>query len=242
MMSTQESFYIGIAGLTVEMRCRYGYSYDYCRDYVTDRTTTPDIIAATDFSELERESLVYGGGHSLGYCECICLYRAIAEVLPSFDAFVFHGAAVDIEGKAFIFAAPSGTGKSTHVSLLMKNYPEQVRIINGDKPIIRKLGGKFYVYSTPWAGKEGWQENISAPLGGICLLSRGECNEMSILAPQQAFERIAGQIYIPKNGNAMLKSLDLLDKLGGSVRFYKLECNTLDEAADVSFARLKADI
>lgn len=241
-MNTQERFYIGIAGLTVEMRCRYGYSFDYCRDYVTNCTQNADIIAEADFSEVERESLIYGGGHSLGYCECICLYRAIAEALPSFDAFVFHGAAVDIDGKAFIFAAPSGTGKSTHIRLLMKNHPSDVRIINGDKPIIRKVNGTFCVYSTPWSGKEGWQENVSAPLGGICLLSRGEQNEISRIVPQQAFERISGQIYIPKSGEAVLRSLDLLDELGSSARLYGLKCNMLDEAADVSFARLTADI
>lgn len=237
-MPDLESFYIKIADLTVEMRHKYAFTKKFCRDYAVDVENSVDVIAAASLEEVKAESKLYGVPHSEGYCENICLYRSIAEQIPLLDRFVFHGAAVSIDGVGFIFAAPSGTGKTTHVRLLMSNFGDRVSIINGDKPIISLTDGKATVCSTPWAGKEKWHSNTSVELGGICLLRRGKENSIKRISPEQYFDEIIRQVYIPKDPRAMEKTLVLLDRLSSCVSFYLLECDMSDTAAETSFDML----
>ena len=232
-------FLIEIAGLKVRMLCDFSYTQNLCKEFIATEGDC-DIIAKTNPVEINAESAEYTeNSFSKGYCESVCLYRSIAEQMPNRDGFVFHGAAVDIDGKGVIFTAPSGTGKTTHISLLMKNYPESVKIINGDKPILRKTDGEWKVFSTPWAGKEGWKNNTSSPLFAIIILERGADNHIDEISGANCFEKIMGQIYIPHNGEARLRTFDLLDEMSKKVKFYRLTCNMEDEAAKVSYTMLK---
>lgn len=231
-------FCIDIADLTVELNTRYEGNRTFCREFLSDSEKI-DIFASVDGSEIDDEMKAYDVALSRQYCECVCLYRSIAEQLPEFDRFVFHGASIKVGEKGYIFTAPSGTGKSTHVGLLMKYFGEQVTVINGDKPIIGILSDGARVYSCPWAGKENWKNNISAPLGGIILLKRGTTNRIKRIFPGEYFDELFKQVYLPKNGEMMLKTLELIDRLAESVPFYLLECDMSKEAAETSYKIMK---
>ena len=71
------------------------------------------------------------------YLETLALLRKVAEVLPEKDGFLMHGAVIQWKDKAYMFTAPSGTGKTTHIRLWRKYLGQGVSIINGDKPFIR---------------------------------------------------------------------------------------------------------
>lgn len=229
-----EDFYIRIAELNVRMESRYAPTRRYCSDYIVDATDA-EIAAQTSDDEIDAELKLYDSPHGREYCESICLYRSIAEKLPLFDRFVFHGAAVMAAGKGYIFTAPSGTGKTTHVGLWLETFGDRVSVINGDKPIVRMHGGEAIVYSCPWAGKEGWKSNTFASLGGICLIHRGKENRIRRIDPSEYFDELMHQVYIPKNSEAMLKTLELMDALAKAVPFYLLECDISEEAARTSF-------
>ncbi len=230
---------MNIAGLSVRMLARFPYALKLCADFLTDDAAA-DITVSADEGEIASEKAQYGDHpFSDGYCEGICLYRAIAEELPAFDGFVFHGAAVTIGDKGYIFAAPSGTGKTTHISLLLKNYPADVKIVNGDKPIIRSIDGEWRVCSTPWAGKEGWKVNTTARLCGIVLVCRAEENSIEKISPEGYFDDVIRQVYMPNDASARFATFDLLDAMSQTVDFYRLECNMDDTAAETSFSALK---
>lgn len=229
-----EAFYIKVSDLNVKMESRYDRTCRYCSDYIVE-PSDPEIVAKTSDAEIDAESRLYESPHSKEYCEGICLYRSIAEQLPLFDRFVFHGAAVAANGKGYIFTAPSGTGKSTHISLWMKLFGDRVSVINGDKPIVRITESGAAVYSSPWAGKEGWSTNSFADIGGICLIRRGEQNRINRISPSEYFDELMHQVYIPKDSQAMLKTLELVDALAKRVPFYLLECDISEDAARTSF-------
>ena len=238
-MSDYRDFNINIAELNVRMICKFPYSKRLCSDFITE-SDFADITVHVSDEEIAHEQANYAEGlFSDGYCEGICLYRAIAERLPEFDSFVFHGAAVNINGHGVVFAAPSGVGKSTHVSLLLENYPENVSVINGDKPIIRFAGDKWQVFSAPWAGKEGWKENTSAPLRAVVLLERSESNFIEEIAPERHFEAIVRQVYIPRTSVGQILTFDLIDEMSKSVKFFRLGCNISNNAAETSYNALK---
>lgn len=238
-MTDYRDFYIKIAELYVRMLCDFPYAQRLCADFIAEADCA-DITARVSTEEIAAEHANYAEGlFSDGYCEGICLYRSIAERLPEFDAFVFHGAAVKINGHGVIFAAPSGVGKSTHISLLFENYPANVSIINGDKPIIRQIDGKWRVFSAPWAGKEGWRENTSASLCSVVLLERSESNFIEEISPEAYFGAIARQVYLPRTPDGQILTFDLLDEMSRAVKFYRLGCNISNAAAETSYNALK---
>ena len=133
----------------------------------------------------------------LGIHATTCAYRKLAEWLPLHNAFVFHSAVFDVDGTGIALAAHSGTGKTTHMLLWQKLIGDRLKIVNGDKPIVRFFDDEPetpYAYGTPWNGKEHLGCNMRTPLKNICFIERAEkwkikCN-MDIDAAQTAYNKI----------------------------------------------------
>ena len=147
-----------------------------------------------------------------------------------------HCAVIEYEGKGYAFAAKSGTGKSTHISLWKKRFGKDVNIVNGDKPIMRFLeDGKLYAYGTPWCGKEGFQANTSAPLHAICFLERAPENTIRKIKADEAVMRIFHQILSPEDIETVDSLFPLLDRTLKEIPCYVLGCNISEEAAEVAY-------
>ncbi len=231
-----QPFCIGIAGLTAELHPVHDFAHDFCKDYLVE-SVTPDIVAKSQDEQIQHElSLVPGAKPEMA--DTIVLYRDIADQLPAFDAVVFHGAAIEYEGKAYLFTAASGTGKSTHIRLWKKLLGDNVQIVNGDKPVLRLTENGVNVCSTPWAGKEGWQRNCIVPLGGICLLRRGQTDHIERCAPLDHFDPLLRQVYCPLDGEALDKTLQIFDTVLSRVPFYVLDCTISEHAVEVALAGL----
>lgn len=166
--------------------------------------------------------------------ESTAVYRKIAAKLPEYDAIVFHGSAAAVGEKAYLFTAKSGTGKTTHTNLWLKNI-EGSYIVNGDKPILRLMDGKPTVCGTPWMGKEGCGCNKNVPLAALCFLNRGTENRIEKTELSRVYPRLIGQTYRPETGAMVAKTVRILEKIGQSVPLYELFCNMEDEAARVSY-------
>lgn len=197
--------------------------------------TEQDILneQRKSMAECAYEGIAYPG-YSPAELESTAVYRKIAEKLPEYDGFVFHGSAVAFDGKTYLFTAKSGTGKTTHTRLWLKNIPGSY-VVNGDKPILRLIDGKPFVCGTPWMGKEGYGCNEIVPLGAVCFLGRGEENRIEKTAFQKIYPRLISQSYRPENGPLMVKTVRMLEKIGNCVPIYELSCNMEDEAAFVAF-------
>lgn len=144
---------------------------------VIDETDIAAERERDDNKESPQDIQMEPGAYSNEYIETLVLLRNISEQLPRFDCFLMHGAVVSEDEDGYMFTATSGTGKSTHISL-WKKYFDNVEIVNGDKPFLRVGEEGVTAYGTPWAGKEGWQKNVSVPLSAVCLLKRGLTNKI----------------------------------------------------------------
>ena len=239
-------FKIKIADFVIEIDNKYSFIESQCFDYVyagegvdfSATCTDEDIaneerIAMADpelcdyLSKLERERM-------LGYLESVCIYRAICLQLPQRDAFIMHAAVIEADGLAYAFTARSGTGKSTHIGLWKKHLGERVKIVNGDKPIIRLIDGVFYAYGTPWCGKEGWNRNVRSPMHGLCFLERAAENKIDRIPLDEAASLIMKQILIPKDAMGAIKTFELIDKMINTVNCWRLGCNISIEAAEIA--------
>ncbi len=229
-------FSIRLADLTVKINTRYDFTKQFCNQYITDNIDMPDISVQSRADDIEKEHRSVPNAE-IGMCESLCVYRAIAEQLPQFDRFVFHGAAIEYNGEAYLFTAPSGTGKTTHINLWRKNLGDRVNIINGDKPIIH-LGEKTIVYGTPWAGKEGFCRNTSAPLKAICILRQAKTNKIEKLNTTDAIKHLMQQVYLPQNVDTLSKTLSLIGKLIEGTPVYLLGCDISNNAFETAFNTL----
>lgn len=227
-------FTIRIADLTIRLENRYSYAEMLCSDYVVQSDTYDFSVCATDEEISEEMAQAETEQTNEAYAEAVCLHRKIAEQLWRYDCFLLHAALIECDGIGFAFAARSGVGKSTHVRLWQKNFRERVRVINGDKPIVRVTADGIRAYGTPWNGKEGMGENRSSSLKHLCFLERSAENVISDVSSGEAVMSLFPQIYMPENEEAVEKTLDLLDKFVEMVSFYRLGCNMENEAAIVA--------
>ena len=227
---------IEIANLTVEIKNKFNFLEDMCKNYLSQNA--PDFCVEVGNDEIEKERSLNEIPFEDGYLESLCAYRQIAERLPEYNALLIHGATIEVNGEAFIFLAKSGVGKSTHIKLWRKLLGEKVKIVNGDKPIIRFIDGVPYACGTPWAGKEKWERNVKVPLKAICFLARGEKDEIRKISEIDAVTKLIKQTYIPKTASRAKTALELLDKLLKTTELFELFCTPEISAAEVSYKAL----
>lgn len=224
---------IRIADINIRIHNRYSYIETMCQGYRADFETA-DIEAETDDLAIAEEIKNTDFPTEPPYAEAACLHREIAERLWRYDCLLLHSAVIECDGVGYAFAARSGVGKSTHISLWKKNFRERVRAINGDKPVVKITGQGVIVFGTPWNGKEGLGENRFCPLRALCFLERGENNQIESMTSAEAVSRLFPQVYLPENSQAAARTLELLDTFVKEVSFFRLSCNMEDEAAVVA--------
>lgn len=229
-------FNVNFAKLNIEINSIYDYTQKFCKDYITDAPAQFSVTATEEMIDREIEISEYNP--SRPYAESICIYREIAEKLPLYDRIVFHGAVISYGDKGYLFTAPSGTGKTTHIRLWRKFLGKAVDVVNGDKPLLHITDEGVTAYATPYAGKEGYQNHSSIKLGGICIIGRGTENTIERISPSDHLMKIMNQTYRPTGTEAAIKSLELLDKLLTSVPIYSLHCDMSEEAVKCSFEAL----
>ena len=227
------------AELNIQINSISAGIYQLCRSYVTDESPHFSVHITQQEIDYER-SRADRSGYSDAYLETLAVYRKIAEKIPEYDTFLFHGSAIAVEGKAYIFTARSGTGKSTHTRLWREMLKDRAVMVNDDKPMIRVYpNGDAVVYGTPWDGKHHLSTNIAVPVQAICILERAQVNHIREITKTEALPVLLRQTYRPANPGAMEKTLALIDRL--KVKLYRLGCNMEKEAAEISYYAMKEE-
>lgn len=235
----------------MQQKTIYESSKSYCQAYLTEDAADLRIVMGEADIRAERarypreelDALFADGGEmtvgamqlsEAAYLELLALYRRLAEVLLERDVLLFHGSAVAVDGRVYLFSARSGTGKSTHTALWRRLFGERAVMVNDDKPLLKFDKGQIFVCGTPWDGKHRLSSNCVMPLQAVCLLERGTENRIWEIIPSEALEFLFQQTYKPETVQGMEKTLELLGRMTEQVRFYKLQCNMEPEAAEIA--------
>ena len=186
------------------------------------------------------------GGRTAGWLVCSAGYREGTLYLSGFqnkaavdnalmiqfamasaclNTALFHSATVSFEGKGYMFLGKSGTGKSTHARLWLKNI-NGVELMNDDNPAVRiKTDGTAVVYGTPWSGKTPCYKNVSAPLGGIVLLSQAPYNKITRLSGIGAYAAIVPSISGKRWDSRIADGLhETENTLASNIPVWHLDC------------------
>ncbi len=232
-----------MAGRNIEITSLYPDVHAYCAAYRAEGTPDFSVAVAGEDIDFERVRSAREDARegrvprnwSDGYLEELAVYRKIAETMPAYDTILFHGSAVAVDGAAYLFTARSGTGKSTHARLWRELFGERAVMINDDKPLIRVTDTGGIVYGTPYDGKHRLSRNTAVPIRALCALRRAEENSIRRLEMKEAFPLLLQQTYHPIDGEAMAKTLTLLEQLAALVPTYRLDCNMSIAAARLAY-------
>ena len=235
------------AGKAVQINSLFKDVHEYCSEYLCECSPDISVSVTQQDIEYERKKSIKNDiaeGRSIrewsdGYLEELAVYRKIAEKMPEYDTFLFHGSAVAVDGQCYLFTAKSGTGKSTHTRLWREYFGDRAVMVNDDKPLLHITDSGAAAYGTPYNGKHRIGNNISVPLKAICFLTRAANNHIEPITREQAYTMLLQQVYRPADSVKMIATLLLIDKLADTVNLYRLGCNMDISAARASFEGMR---
>lgn len=229
-----KSFTVILADIPIKVNCLYGSTYSFCKEYLSDKNFCYEITI--NEKDIDNERKLSNHVVSDNYLETLALYRKIAELLIDEDVILFHSSAIEVDGNAYLFAAPSGTGKSTHTKLWRELLTDkEVHMVNDDKPLLRIKDKEITVYGTPWNGRKHLSENRNAPVRGICFVSQGKENQIGFMKKEDIFPKMLKQTYRSTDKEKLSKTLNMLKQCVEIIPIYEMSCNISLEAAEMSY-------
>ena len=176
-----------------------------------------------------------------GMVLCSMLRIMWSQAVLALGGISVHASAVVLGGVAYLFLGKSGTGKSTHSELWLRNFRE-AWLLNDDNPAIRVIDGKAFAYGTPWSGKKPVYIDKKVPLGGIVRLEQSQVNRMTLKEGLDAFLCIYPSCSAlhrdPVQENRLCDTLEILSE---SVPVGLMECRPDDKAAIICHETILKD-
>ena len=218
--------------LTLRYSLLYPETRRYFGEYLKETSDFSSLgISITPEYMEESRWLVDDNEESKSFLEFQSLMLATGNKLLEYDRALFHGVALLWKDRAWIITAPSGIGKTTQLKLWTKLLYKDVKIINGDKPIVEcKSDNSIWVYSSPWRGKEKFgKQGLCAQLGGIILLEQGLKNQINRMFIEEAVLPLFIEfVSYPENIEQLKHQGYILKQMLNAVPVWKL-INTGDE-------------
>lgn len=132
-----------------------------------------------------------------------------------------HGCGVSLNGDGLLFIGSSGAGKST-MGRLMAAQPGAT-VLSDDRIIVRKLGGRWWIYGTPWHGQGGAFAAQRAELRKVFVLRHASSNKAALLPAGQAAGLLVARSFPTYWDSAgMSFTLELLEDLCARIPVYDL--------------------
>lgn len=227
-----------IAGFKTEYNVRGALLRDRSKSYKADfddNETEIKLNIKEDFIKKKKEEIPH---LSLDEHEYMWTCEAFYNELLRHNGMMLHSSCVEKDGFAYLFSARSGTGKSTHTHLWLKNL-EGTRIINDDKPALVYDNSKWYACGTPFSGKTDENIDVKIPVRAITFLHRSEKNTVKKIPPFQAVGLLLEQTIKPADRSLAENMLELADLLLREVPVFSLGCNLDDDAAVIAYNEIE---
>lgn len=134
---------------------------------------------------------------------------------------IVHAAGGAIHNRGLVFAAASGTGKSTLAHLLIQN--ESSKLFNEERLILRRNDNLWKIWGTPWQGENSIGCNSCASLGALVFLRQAPSTTVSVLSPSTGLQRLLQVVSIPRYSKEWTnKGLAICEALIQDIPMYEL--------------------
>lgn len=233
-----------IAGCVVDYTPMYPLLQDKMERYLLEEETVQAADISLKLTEkFLREKQKQNPHLTIAECEYVWAGLQFYRKLLNYQGFMLHASAIEVDGKAYLFSADSGVGKSTHAKLWQKFLGEErAEILNDDKPAVVIEDECCFAYGTPFSGKSPEHLNRKARIQGICMLERGEENRIWRVSGKEALPLLMRQVIWPRNREEADKLLGYLQVVLKQVPLYRMECNLSVEAAQKAYEMMKEEI
>jgi len=196
------------------------------------------FIATPDFSRISAS--IATESPDCGSILTSMLRIAFAQAVILRDGISIHASAVAADGKAFLFLGKSGTGKSTHARMWLRNI-QGSHLLNDDNPAIRLIDGKPVAFGTPWSGKTPCYRNESCPVGGIVRLVQSDADIFMQKKDVAAFVALLPSCSVVHSDSALQSRLcDTIAKIIELIPVGELKCLPDNESAIICYNNFKS--
>ena len=239
-------FDMKIAGHAGRVHALFESTRDYCKNYLTEEAPEFSVtVTAEDLAFEQAELLAEAKAEGMKprkftdpFLDRAAIQRKFAEYLFGHDILLCHGSTVAVDGKAYLFTAKCGTGKSTHTRLWRQVFGDRAQMVNDDKPFLILTESGVLACGAPWSGKHGLDTNITVPLAGICILERGPENVIRPIPAEDALPRLLHETFCP--GGQEDRFHELVTRLAEKTPLWRMECTKDPEAAEIAHSTMDA--
>lgn len=145
----------------------------------------------------------------------------IISYLAQGTGVILHSCGIEIDEKGYLFLGESGAGKSTLARLWDKKMG--IDVLSDDRIILRKTGGQFWMYGTPWHGEAKFISCRGVKLEKIFFLHHGQVNEKKKIYEAAAVQNLVTCSFPPFwDAKGMSIALALFSELASAVTCYNL--------------------
>ena len=239
-------FDMKIAGHVGRVHALFESTRDYCKNYLTEEAPEFSVtVTAEDLAFEQAELLAEAKAEGMKprkftdpFLDRAAIQRKFAEYLFGHDILLCHGSTVAVDGKAYLFTAKCGTGKSTHTRLWRQVFGDRARMVNDDKPFLILTESGVLACGAPWSGKHGLDTNITVPLAGICILERGAENVIRPIPAEDALPRLLHETFCPAGQEDRFH--ELVTQLAETTPLWRMACTKDPEAAQIAHRAMGA--
>jgi len=154
--------------------------------------------------------------------------RIFVNWLANFGDLILHGSGMAVDGKGYCYAGSAGAGKSTLIATLA--LEPSVTVLGEDQVILRYLGGRFFIYGTPWHVSPDLCAPLGVPLEKLFFLDRTAAQLVAPVAPFDGVTRLLQTAFVPYYRPAAVTAiLGRLSLLADHVPFYTLSYRLGDD-------------
>ena len=154
-----------------------------------------DICSDEERIAIARRMLPEGSSDS--YLEYRTLIDLTAKELLKYKCCIFHSISFLYRNYIWLLTAPSGTGKTTQYRNWINMFPDEIKMLCGDMPVLEcREDGSIDVHPTSWNGKENIGSRFSGHLGGVILLKQGKKNEITELKAENGLIPLLEQFIV----------------------------------------------
>jgi hypothetical protein len=145
----------------------------------------------------------------------------LTAMLPFHRGMMIHACGLSDSGRGLVFAGSSGAGKSTMAGLWQRHAGANV--LNDDRLILRKNGGRWWAYSVPGVGRPQRAPSQGVAVAAMFLLSHGHENAAERKGMSNAASSLLPHVTLPTYDTlAIGRVLELLEELLKEVPLFEL--------------------
>jgi len=119
----------------------------------------------------------------------------LSNWLASYGDVILHASGVVLDGKGYAFVGPAGVGKSTLAAHLAQRHGALV--LGEDQVVLRHLGGRFWIYGTPWHLNPAMCSPQGIPLESLFFLERTGSARVAPCASVDGVARLLQTAFVP---------------------------------------------